>query len=72
MSDILQIEDSKWYHVARTDTFICCDCSLVHKMTFKIKDGKIYAKWVRDDRATAGYRKGREVKKVLKTIAKKL
>lgn len=72
MANYISVEPNKWYYFARKDGLICCDCSLVHTMQFKIKDKKIYIKFDRDDRATAGYRRSREVKKNIKDIAKKL
>lgn len=36
---------------------MCCDCSLVHNEQFKIVDGQIYAKLMRNERATAAARR---------------
>jgi hypothetical protein len=36
----------------------CCDCGLVHRHTYKVWSGKIMETVVRDDRATAGIRRG--------------
>lgn len=36
----------------------CCDCGLVHRHTYKVENGKIMETVERDDRATAGIRRG--------------
>jgi hypothetical protein len=39
----------------------CCDCSLVHRMRFRIsKTGEIVLQMWRDKRATAALRRGRK------------
>ena len=35
----------------------CCDCDLVHKVDFKIIDGRICLRAFRDERATAACRR---------------
>ena len=35
----------------------CCDCGLVHKIDFKIEDGRVWIKATRDRRATGQIRK---------------
>lgn len=72
MKNYIVTEEDKWYHFTRKDSLICCDCSLAHRLHFKIVKGKIYIKLTRDERATASYRKGKEAKKVLKEIVDKL
>ena len=64
----IQTFEGKWYDFNRNDTLICCDCSLVHKLQFKIVNGKIFIKFKRDNRATAAYRKGKEVKSKIKKL----
>ena len=64
----IQVEEGKWYLTEKDSTFICCDCSLVHEIKFKIIGGRIFSKWKRNDRKTAGYRKGKEVKKIIKKL----
>lgn len=36
----------------------CCDCGLVHKHLYTVKDGAVWEQVTRDDRATAGIRRG--------------
>jgi hypothetical protein len=71
-TNYIQTEEGKWYHFTRKDNLVCCDCCLSHKIRFKIVDGKIYIKFLRDDRATAGYRRNKEAQKTIKSISKKL
>jgi len=68
----IQIEDNKWYHFAREEWIICCDCSLVHRVKFKVENGKIYAKWTRSPKDTYSFRRSKKVRKHIKTIAKSL
>lgn len=70
--DIIQIEEDKWYPLTNNETIICCDCCLVHKIKLGKKNGKLYAKWKRDDKLTGLYRRGKEAKLTIKNIAKKL
>lgn len=52
------VEPNKWYRVVKRGyKMMCCDCSLVHSIDFQDKDGKIYLRVNRDDRATAAARK---------------
>lgn len=64
----VQLDDDKWYKFNRSDYLICCDCSLVHKLKFKIIDGKIFIKFIRDDRATSAYRRNHKIKKEIKEL----
>lgn len=68
----IQVVEEKWYHFTRKDGLICCDCSLVHDLQFKIKDDKIYIKFKVNDKETALRRRGKEVKKSIRKISKKL
>ena len=35
----------------------CCDCGLIHRLDFRIVDGKVEFRMRRDDRATAAARR---------------
>lgn len=69
---IEKLEDNKWYRTQKGFFHICCDCCLTHFLKLKIKDGKIYFKWVRDNKRTYAYRRSENNKKELKSICKKL
>ena len=53
------LEDGEWIR-PRKKYFreMCCDCHLVHKLEFRIVDGKIEFRAFRDERATAAARRG--------------
>ncbi len=48
----------EWFPVKRKDQAIeCCDCCLVHLVSFRIRKGKLEMKAVLDKRATAQRRR---------------
>lgn len=57
----IQIVDGQWYAVAfrnaadGDDPFSeeCCDCGLVHRVSYKVENGKFWVQYVVDKRATA-------------------
>ena len=53
----VQIEDGKWYRMRGSTHTECCDCALVHKEEFRVVDGHIEWRAVRDDKATEKRRK---------------
>jgi hypothetical protein len=61
-----QIYEGVWDRPVRKNfKFRCCDCSLIHTVNFRIKNGKIEWQFYRDNRATAQARR-RRVKMPLK------
>ena len=44
--------------VRRGYKMACCDCGLVHDMDFRIKQGRIQFRVRRNNRSTAGIRRG--------------
>lgn len=48
----VQIEDGKWYRVRGYTHTECCDCALVHKEEFRLVDGHLEWRAVRDDKNT--------------------
>lgn len=56
----IQIVDGQWYAVAfrnatdEDDPFSeeCCDCGLVHRVSYKVENGKFWVQYVVDKRAT--------------------
>jgi len=40
----------------------CCDCGLVHKINFRIENGKVQFQVFRDNRATGQKRRHRNIK----------
>ena len=62
----VQIEDGKWYRMKGYTHTECCDCALVHKEEFRVVDGHIEWRAVRDDKATEKRRKELGIKIVKK------
>ena len=51
------VTDGEWLQVKmRGQKTQCCDCGLVHRENYRIKDGKIEMQVFRDPRATGGAR----------------
>ena len=48
----VQIEDGKWYRVRGYTHTECCDCALVHREEFRLVDGHLEWRAVRDDKKT--------------------
>jgi len=56
-------EDGEWVRpIVRGYRTQCCDCGLVHKMDFRIRDGRIEFRAYRDGRATGGARASQKIK----------
>ena len=52
------VEEGKWVQPIRKGyKLCCCDCGLVHKLIFRIKNKKIQFKVFRDNRATGQIRR---------------
>ncbi len=53
-----QIKDNEWFAPKmKNHLTACCDCGLVHWMTFKVKDGQVFIKAKRARNKTAQRRK---------------
>jgi hypothetical protein len=54
-----QVENGGWVNVPAGHTLklACCDCSLVHRIKFRKRDGALQLQFVRDERATAAIRR---------------
>ncbi len=51
-------QDNEWVEVeGRTHYVTCCDCDLVHKLTFRVMNGRVRFKAERDNRRTANRRR---------------
>lgn len=56
-----QAFDGAWMAVVRRAFRLqCCDCGLVHRFDFRLKDGAIELRAIRDGRATGGARAARK------------
>lgn len=38
----------------------CCDCALVHKVSYKLIDGELWEQWTTDRRETSKARRARK------------
>lgn len=61
-----EIEDGKWYPlesmlVQNNLDLSCCCCHLVHRLTFRMRNGVIETRFKRDDRATGQLRRHHKV-----------
>jgi hypothetical protein len=53
-----QIEDDEWFRPVQVGyMFMCCDCSLVHVLNFRVRSGQVEMKATRHKRATAAARR---------------
>lgn len=52
------VSDHEWVQpIKRGYRMACCDCGLVHLMDFRVKDGRVQFRAVRDKRKTASFRR---------------
>jgi hypothetical protein len=55
--------DGEWIQpIKRGYRVSCCDCGLVHQIVFRIRDGRIQFKAVRDEVMTASNRRSVKMK----------
>lgn len=58
-----RVQEGEAIRLSRTNRFSCCDCSLVHIFKFiQKKDGSLWLKAYRDNRATANKRRNVRIK----------
>lgn len=50
-------QDGEWFQPCGNYRMACCDCGLVHRFQFRIRDGKIQFRAWRDARSTAQKRR---------------
>lgn len=61
----IQLKSESWYVLGIGSAPFyeeCCDCGLVHKISYKIENGRIFVNYARHDRETAKARKRRNQK----------
>lgn len=57
MSDYEDVESGIWTKCTKAFDLACCDCSLVHRIQWRIIDGILELKFRRNGPATGGLRK---------------
>ena len=52
-------KDGEWFDVSEEGGYLlqCCDCGLVHRVNFKLKEGKLWMQAFRDNRRTGQVRR---------------
>lgn len=55
--DTVQLEDGEWVESGRFDRHVCCDCSLAHRVEYKLLNGKLFERWTRDPAETRRQRR---------------
>ena len=64
MSRYEQAYYDEWFPAPRSGTLIaCCDCSLVHLVKTKVKNGRVYLQYGEAARSTAALRRTAKKKK---------
>lgn len=60
----IQVYDGEWIQPMpqRGHKITCCDCGLIHKINFRVVNGKVQFQAFRDNRATAKRRNRLKVK----------
>ncbi len=58
MSKYEQVYNGDWYDLPRRHYIACCDCGLVHEVKIRVHKGKPQIQLNRDNRRTAGVRRG--------------
>lgn len=54
----VQVKAGEWVQpVMRGYMMVCCDCSLVHRMNFRIKKGRVQLQAFRSDKYTRYWRR---------------
>lgn len=56
-STYTQMYDGDWFDAGKPLDLACCDCSLVHEVRARIKDGKVQLSFKRVARSTAQLRR---------------
>ena len=57
-SEYEDVESGEWTTCAKTFDLACCDCSLVHRISWRMKGKNLQLKFLRNGPATGGMRKG--------------
>lgn len=61
MPKFIEVVEGVWLDWNRHERWICCDCSLVHKVEWRNKDGQLQVRMFRENRSTAAYRREHKI-----------
>jgi hypothetical protein len=61
--DVSVRENGIWERVTRRSKIVCCDCGLVHRVVFRVRNGYLENFVARDEKATAQARSGKKISK---------
>ena len=48
-NDAYTVKDGEWLDVGKFRLHECCDCGLVHRVSYRIHDGRLQESWKRRD-----------------------
>jgi hypothetical protein len=57
MSRTIQLIDGQWQKLGAKGLHECCDCALVHEVSYAVQDGVLYERWRRSKKETVKARK---------------
>ena len=63
--DAIQVIDGQWFRVPSLKWWVhgCCDCMMIHDVSFKLVKGKLYSRWVFNKAETRYWRRRLKVTK---------
>ena len=71
----IQIFDGSWYALASPSADIhveeCCTCALIHRVDYKVENGRIWVRWVVDEKDTKAARKRRKITREVNAVIRK-
>jgi hypothetical protein len=59
---VIDIARGEWTVWRKRERWVCCDCSLVHEVEYRKRDGRLEVRMFRNDRSTAAYRRANGIK----------
>lgn len=53
-----RLESGEWFEIKKEGLYLCCcDCGLIHTVIPKIKKGRVWVQFIRNNRATGQRRR---------------
>jgi hypothetical protein len=66
----IQVIEGKWLKWNKRERWMCCDCSLVHRVQTRMRNGHLEVRMFRDEKMTAKSRKDEGLKVTRKRKSK--